>query len=72
MEYQTKEFGIKVGNASIHRNKGKSYFSIAIKDDEGGFLDANVEPKDVRDLADALGIVITLADFIPVKQQIPE
>jgi hypothetical protein len=65
MESPTKEFGITIGDISVTREKGDTYFSIEVKEDDGLFFDFTMQPKEILDLADALSIVSRLADLMP-------
>lgn len=68
MEFNTKEFSIKIGKGCVSRTQGSSRFNVSLYH-MGEYMDITAEPKDLRDLFDALSVTITLADFSPEPVQ---
>ena len=68
MEFNSKEFSIKVGKACVSRPQGTNRFNVSLFRD-GEYMDITAEPQDLRNLFDALSVTITLADFAPTAPQ---
>ena len=64
MEFQSKEFSIKIGKACVSRPQGTNRFNVSLFRD-GEYVDIVAEPQDLRNLFDALSITTMLADFSP-------